>query len=299
MRIFSYVIDKSIHLLMLALGFFASIASTTFRGKFGILLGKVMYLIGDERRKIAFDNLKLAFPEKDNNELTLIASKSFENLGITFLEVSALRFIGKDKIKQAIRLDNYELINKALDKGNGLIMLSGHYANWEYLALAAGIYSNAPITVVVKKQKNQFVDSDVNQGRTKFGNKVVDMKKAARELIKALRNNQAVALLADQAARADKDILVDFFGQKSITFEAPAELALKFNTPIVVAFPVRNENFTYSAELKEIDFSDLEYSKEGVKELTLRHVKILEEQIREFPHLWAWQHRRWKNVHKV
>ncbi len=291
--------DKFIHLLMRLLGFFASKLNLTFRGKLGVMLGKFMYFLGKNRRNITTDNLKLAFPYKSLREIKLIARKSFENLGITFLEVSALKHISKEDLKKIIILKNYELINNALEKGNGLIMLSGHFANWEYLALAAGVYSNAPITVVVKKQKNNYIDEEVNRNRTKFGNKVVDMKKAARELIKALRTNQAVALLADQAARADKDILVDFFGYEAITFEAPAELALKFNTPIVLAFPIRQDDFTYIAELKELDFSDLSYSKESVRELTQRHVKLLEEQIKDAPHLWAWQHRRWKNVQKA
>ena len=56
--------------------------------------------------------------------------------------------------------------------------------------------------------------------------------------------------------------------------------------------------FTYSAELKELDFSDLEYAKENVVELTRRHVKVLAEQISAHPEFWAWQHRRWKHIIK-
>ncbi len=285
-------------LLLSVLGFAAAVMPISARGKMGICLGRLMKLFGKKRRDIAQRNLSAAFPEKSDFELSRILLKSFENLGITFIEAAALAFLKADDIRKNIELKNHEAITNAISKGNGVILLSGHYGNWEYLAIAAGVCSQIPITVVVKKQKNQFVNKNINKGRTKFGNKIVLMHSAARTLVRTIRSNEAVALLVDQSAKYGKDGTADFFKMPAVTFDAPAELALKFRTPIVYAFAERNEDFTYTAEIHELDFSDLEYSAENVKILTQRHVAALEEQIRKKPELWAWQHRRWKHFLK-
>lgn len=284
-----------IFLFMSGLGLIAALLPISIRGPIGIMLGRLMKLFGKARADIAYINLSNAFPEKSKREINDIIDKSFDNLGITFIETAALAFLKSSDIKKIIDLKNYELIIEAAQNGRGVIMLSGHYGNWEYLALAAGLYSKIPITVVVKKQKNKFVNDSVNKGRTKFGNKIVLMTNAAKSLIQAIRSNEAVALLVDQSAKYGKDGVIDFFNMPAVTFDAPAELALRFRTPIVYAFAERNADFSYTAELCQLDFSDLEYSKENVKILTMRHVAILEEQIRKRPELWAWQHRRWKH----
>lgn len=284
------------YISMSLLGIVSASLPSKIRGKIGERLGLLMKVFSRRRQEIALQNLAIAFPDYNLSKRIAIMTNSFKNLGITFLEVAALKHLNADKVKDIIELKNFQLINKTLARGNGTIMLSGHYSNWEYLALAAGLYAKVPITVVVKKQKNELVDNDLNNARTMFGNKIVLMTNAARALIGAIKRNEAVALLVDQSAKKGKDSFVEFFGKPALTFDAPAELALRFRTPIVYAFAVRNPDYTYTAHLRELDFSDLEYSKENVSILTKRHVSILEEQIRNNPDLWAWQHRRWKYV---
>ncbi len=295
---FQNISQKLLFYVMTFLGIASSFQTRQNRGKIGKFLGIVMKLFSPRRQKIAMTNLNIAFPDKPMTELKQIMTKSFHNLGIVFLEVAALKYMNKKQVEESIVLKNHELINKVLEKGRGAILLSGHYGNWEYVAMAAGLYCGVPITIVVQHQKNKLLDEDLNKARTQFGNNVVSMTKAARSLISAIKSNEAIALLADQSAKLGKDSFVDFFGKPALTFDAPAELALKFRTPIVYAFPRRKEDYSYEAELKELDFSDLEYTKENVTLLTQRHVKILEDQIKAAPEFWAWQHRRWKHSQK-
>jgi KDO2-lipid IV(A) lauroyltransferase len=139
----------------------------------------------------------------------------------------------------------------------------------------------------------------LNQYRTQGGNKIVSMKKAARTIVSSIRNNEAVAMLADQSATKDKDIFVDFFGRPAATYEAPAAIALKFGVPVVMGFSIRQDDCTYKTKLFELDTSNIPNTKEGIKELTQLHVNKLEEIVREYPHLWSWQHRRWKHQENV
>ena len=189
------------------------------------------------------------------------------------------------------------LINDYQKKGKGIILLSGHYGNWELLAYCAGLFSGVPALIVVHPLKNPVIDKLLNRYRTRKGNQVVPMDNAAKAIVTTIRKGGVIALLADQSATYDKDIFVDFFGRPAATNEAPASLALRFDIPVLYAFSERQEDGTYWVNLKELKHDDLQNSPEDIREFTKRHVKALEEQIRKIPGQWAWQHRRWKHSH--
>jgi KDO2-lipid IV(A) lauroyltransferase len=73
-----------------------------------------------------------------------------------------------------------------------------------------------------------------------------------------------------------------------------AELALRYDLPLVMGFAVRQSDGTYFADIREVDHSDLTFSRDNVKILTQRHVKVLEDVICEHPEQWTWMHKRWK-----
>lgn len=198
------------------------------------------------------------------------------------------------EISNYIKYDNIELIDELLKKGKGLLLLSGHYGNWEYLAFSAGTLTGKPLNIVVKPQKNKKLDRILNTYRTKNGNKIIPMNKAAIEIVRIIKNKGMVALLADQAASKEKDIFVNFFGRPAVTYESPAKLALKFDIPIIIGFAERQDNYKYKVHLQEIKYDDLKNEENAIELLTQRHVALLEEQIRKNPSQWAWQHNRWK-----
>ncbi len=263
--------------------------------KFGMLL----YFLSKQRRDITLTNLKNAYPTKRSKEITDICKFSYQNLGISIFELIKFRTQSISEIKNIIKFTNPELITEVYNRGKGLIMMTGHFGNWEMLALATGIETSSTlqlgINVVAKNQKNAFFDNYIIDNREKFGNKVINAGNAAKEMIKLIKNKEIVALIVDQSADPNKDVFVDFFGNPAATYEAPAVLALKFNLPILVSYAIRQKDNTYIATFEELKHDDLLFDKEGIKELTLRHVKHLENQIRLHPDMWSWQHRRWKH----
>lgn len=258
-----------------------------------------MYSASKSRRDITFDNLKNAFPNKSDVELDKISRQSYQNLGISIFEFIHFRTWSEDYIKSIIKLKNPELLTEVYNRGKGLIMMTGHYGNWELLAFATGLNTKQTIgkslNVVAKNQRNPFFDRYIIENREKFGNRVLNAGSAAKEMIKLIREKEIVALIVDQSADPSKDVFVDFFGRAAATYEAPATLALKFEIPILVAYAVRKSDNTYEAVFEEIKHDDLKFDKEGMKELTQRHVKHLEKQISQIPEMWSWQHRRWKH----
>jgi KDO2-lipid IV(A) lauroyltransferase len=290
------IIDFFITQTLLFVGLISSHISISKRNKLGCFIGNIFKFISPERKKIAFENLKMAFPSESGNWINNTVKKSYHNLGIIVTEVAAMRSISEENLKNMIKFNNLDLLIDKYKEGRGLILLSGHFANWEILAYSAGLFAEIPILIIVKPQKNSSSDKIINKYRTRSGNRVISMHNAAREIIKNIQDGGAIALLADQSATSDKDIYVEFFGKSTATYKAPAEIALKFNVPVICSFPVRQKDFTYIAEIQELKHDDLENNENGVIEFTKRYAKMLEEAIKINPELWVWQHRRWKHT---
>jgi KDO2-lipid IV(A) lauroyltransferase len=103
-------------------------------------------------------------------------------------------------------------------------------------------------------------------------------------------------MLADQSAPRER-IYIDFFGRPAATFEGPAVFALRAGAPIIMAFLIRQKNNSYEMVFEEIPTSDLnEATEENIRELTQRHVKVLERFVAEYPGHWLWLHKRWKHT---
>lgn len=260
----------------------------------GRLFGDLLRLLSKNRKQITLDNIRKALP---NVDAELICKLSYRNLGITFAELVTMNTYSEKDLKKIVVYENIELINELLKKGKGLITLSGHYGNWELLAYTSGMLSGNITNVIVKPLKNLIADAFLNKFRTFAGNNIIPMSQAAKPMVKILKEGGLMALLVDQNATANRNVMVNFFGLSTPTYEAPASLALKFKTPLLIGFAVRQSDNTYKVKLQEIDYSDLVdlSTNEAIEILTQRHVTILENQIRERPDLWAWQHRRWKH----
>lgn len=291
MKKIRYLIETAI---VLVISLISSILNIKGRKLFGKMLSKLLYFALPKRVRIAEENLRIAFPEKDKAWIKTTARKVFENMGIVFAEFLAIPKLSDEEVKDYIRFENVELIKEKYDQGKGVLLLSGHYGNWELLAYSVAVYLDLPILVIVKPLSNYYLDNIINNFRTSRGNSVVSMYESAFKVVKTLKNGGIVALLADQSATKDKDIFVEFFGRKAATFDSPAHFALKYNVPIILGFAQRQDYF-YKVRLVEIEHSDLNFDAEGIYTLTKRYITLLEDAIRQQPELWLWTHRRWKH----
>jgi KDO2-lipid IV(A) lauroyltransferase len=212
-------------------------------------------------------------------------------------EILCLEWLSEERFAERIQFENPELFSICAARGRGLLLLSGHYGNWEWLACAAGLALRPlgiPVTVVVKRQANAVADRWLNRYRTRWGNRVVELEHAAWALSRALRRREAIALLADQRAAPEQALWLPFFGVLVPVHALPAAVALRFRVPIILGFARRCKDGRYRVRLQELPSDDLEDSPEGVRELTRRYLERLEAVIRQQPELWLWQHRRWK-----
>jgi len=288
------IVQYALLILLRCTGYISAMLPMRVLQLAGTLLGRILMILSSKRVAITLDNIKNAFPEDDEEFHNALLKGSYANLGIVLLEIAAMYFLSNEQVAQRMKFKNIELIQHILAKGKGIVIISGHLTNWEYLAFTAGIHAQCSFLLVAKSQKNPFIDAAITALRRRGGNKTVDMDKAARPLIQALQHNQPVALLIDQAADPQKDALIPLFGRNAVVFEAPAAMALRFGTPLVFAVPIRDAQGYYSVTLTEIKTDDLTSTKEDIVELTRRHTAFLEQAITEHPDQWTWQHNRWK-----
>lgn len=268
------------------------------RKKIAIFFSDMFFKLNNSRKRATISNLTQAFPEKSAAQINNIALNSYRNFTITFMELFAIKSMNSEQIRKKVIFENPNQLIDIHRQGKGIILLSAHYGNWELMAYAGREWLGFDMLIPVKILKNYYVDRYTNNIRTSNGNKIVNMDQAAWTIIKTLKSGGALALLADQAANESTDIFVKFFNKPALTYEAPAELALKFKIPLLECFPERQLDGTYIVRQNIIDYSDLEYSKANVKILTQRHVDVLESQIRKIPDQWTWMHKRWKHSEK-
>ncbi len=267
---------------------------------FGAALGKLTFSILRIRRRVALENLALAFPEKSAAELKRVARRSYENFGMMMLEYLRLPGLSESELRQRISFSMPHEQNpyeQALALGKGAICMTGHFGNWEYMgALVALRY---PMVYLYQEQNNPYVDALIRDIRTRMRMPTIPRGAALRGILKALREKKFVAILADQDAGSN-GLFVNFLGRPASTGRGPAAFVLKTAAPIVFCVAVRQPGGRHrvEAELVTFDFSQNGAGlseEEKLRLITEAWTKVLEKYIRQYPDHWFWMHRRWKS----
>lgn len=262
----------------------------------GRKLGRFVYGTLGYRKDVTLGNLRRAFPEKTEVEITRVACGAYENIGISLFELLWVPHFTSEQLAKMVRLDHPEVLLEAYARKKGVLILTAHFGNWEILGQSLLAQFGVRVNGIAKTQSNPLVNRSIDKRRELFGNRVIPMETSLREVLKALRDGEMVGIVADQAAPKE-NIPVEFFGTMVPTHQGPSAICLKTGSPLVAIFTVRASDGTYDAFVEEVPTSDLVGSnEENVTELTRRHVKVTEKYIRMYPDHWLWQHKRWKHV---
>jgi KDO2-lipid IV(A) lauroyltransferase len=262
--------------------------------KFSVFIAIIFYYLIPIRKNVVIENLKIAFPENNSEEIKRLSFKVYKSFAITLIEIMYLPFITKEDLIGSVECSNSNLIVEKYNQGKGIILLSAHYGNWEFVAMSVAAQIGLPFSVIVKPLRNTLVYEWMNKNRTRFGNEVVPLGISIRKTYQTLKEKKITAMVADQRGPRE-GVKVNFFNREVSVYTGPAALALKTGAPIIYGIPVRDKNYKYKTELVEISQNDLPDDEEGkIKELSQRHTSYLEKIIREFPEQWLWMHKRWK-----
>ena len=262
--------------------------------KLAKFLSFIFYYFIPIRKKVVEKNLNIAFPDLCKKEKKILIKKIYQNLFIVLIEILYLPFLTESEIKKLVTIKNREVIENALKRNKGLILVSAHFGNWEILAISAALNLGREFSVIIKPLRNPLVDLYINEWRTKFGNSVFPLGMSIKNIFKELLDKRIVALLADQRASTNS-LEMEFFGKKTHVYEGPAVLSIKTGAPIIFAIGIRQSDYTYLVELKEISTTSNKNEKEKIILITQNYITLLEDYIRRYPDQWFWFHNRWKH----
>ncbi len=258
------------------------------------LLAFLLQRVVGYRRRIVWENLRRAFPDKTPEQLALIVRETYRNLADIMLETLKSYTLPVAEIQRRSRPINPEVVNRHLDAGKSVILCGGHYANWEYTGVSMPPLFHGSTITIYKPIANRYTDALVNHSRGRVGMIMVSMD----ETFSAMRQRKAqnmpavFILLADQSPSNRKGAhWVRFLGQDTASLPGVDVLARRMHFPVVFFHVERKRRGFY-----EVHFSDLNDAPERASEtdITQAFAQKLENIIRQKPEDWLWTHRRWK-----
>ena len=263
----------------------------------GRTLGSLVYALDARHRNITIDNVSQAYGnEKSDEETRAIAEGAFRHFGAMVFELITLGSPSANKIDALVALEGAEHYQRARAKGKGVILITGHFGNWELHGVAHG-YHLGRIHVLARVQDNPYLNRWLEKIRAISGNEVVYKQKALTHMRRLLKAGETIALVIDQNVHVQDAVFVDFFGRKAATTPVPAWFALRTGATLMPAFCVPLSDGRYRAVYSEpIDcerYRDMDRD-DAILAITQELARVQENYIREYPDCWLWMHRRWK-----
>lgn len=245
------------------------------------------------RRKVVQSNLRNSFPELNKHDISKIEKKHYKYFTDLILESFKTRFWTKSQVLKHIYFtDNSKsLIKKHKDMNQSIIMVLGHYGNWEWAASCMDLSSDYQQYIIYKEIRDKNFEKEMNFNRSKFGAELIEMKDFLRFIISKKDLLFSISMNADQAPPKSGAYWTKFLNQKTAFFNGPSKIAHKLNLPIFYTSIKKVKRGEYEIELTQIKDID---SNEDINATTQKFVKALEKDIKSDPSLWLWTHRRWK-----
>jgi len=254
--------------------------------------GKLFEIIGPifRSKKLIYTNIKKAFPRNNSVEIKKLTKLMWNNYGRVFAEYMFIKDFRFEKIDSKIEIIGQEILDEIKKSNKPVVFISGHFSNFELMAMQiekAGI----ELSAIYRPLNNIFLNRIMEKIRKKYicKNQIKKGIAGTRELIKFQRNNHSIALMIDQ--RVSEGEKVNFFNQEAYTTTIPAQLAKKFDMPIVPIFIERVNDTNFKIKIsKPVNF----LKSDSIKDITSKLNVIIEEMILKNPTQWIWSHNRWK-----
>jgi KDO2-lipid IV(A) lauroyltransferase len=255
------------------------------------LMARVTFALLRDFRKRMEENVTLVFSNEIPNpkDRSALVWRAWLNFARGMFDTFAVVHMSKEQILSRIVLEGEEHIESALGKGNGVLALSAHLGCFTLIGarLAAAGYK---FSVVIKQPPHQSFARVGDDYRARVGVHTISAKprrEAVRGILKALRENRIVLIIADEFKSGD--VVVDFFGLKSPAPRGPATLALRTGAVTLPMFATRRADDSLVLSVGEaippVEHEDLEQS---VLATTASYTRHLEAAIRRYPDQWNW-----------
>lgn len=258
------------------------------------LAGRAAYFMLAPYRNIALENLRLAFGStKTEAQIRDIAIRVFENLGKNAVELVNFPKINEANFRKFITIKNREILDRAFRRGKGVIIITAHFGNWEMLAAGFRLEGYPGVTIGRKIYFYKY-DDYLNYLRKTHDVQVIYRDDSPRKMLKVLKENRILGIVADQDVDSVEGVFIEFFGHRAYTPTGPAALAAVSGAALVPALIVRDGNHHNLVIEEPIELVDTGDKEKDIIANTKAWSAVIESYIRKYPEQWVWMHRRWK-----
>ena len=281
-KILFYLIVKPLSLLPLSITYLFS----------DFLFYLNFYVVG-YRKGVVIDNLTKSFPEKSKAEINAIARAFFQHFCDMIVEGIRVFSMPERELLQRAKLKNPELIKKYFDQGKSIIIIAGHYSNWELAATACDLQIPHQTIGIYKPLRNKFIDSKVQESRSRFGMQMLAIR-GVRKNFEANKDKLTATIFASDQSPSNTRAAhwMTFLNQDTAVMTGAEKMAKAYNLPVIFGSVTRPKRGYYEFEFTSLLDEPLNTEKGEITEI---HTRFLEEKINDQAHYWLWTHKRWKH----
>jgi KDO2-lipid IV(A) lauroyltransferase len=260
--------------------------------RFSDLFFLILITVFPYRKKVIEGNIKRSFPTYTKEDRLILKRKFYRHFADLLLEGIANLSLSEKQLRSRIIIKNPEVMTELYRKNQSVILVSGHYNNWEWLISAQNFLFPHQAMGIGMPMTNKFWDKKINERRQRFGMKVVHAGNFKKEIHETMTQPVAILTLADQSpGDSRKSYWMDFLGQPTAVLFGPEQMAHSYDFAVVFYAMRKVTRGYYEMELTLL--TD-EPRTRSYGEITEAHTKLLEREIKAQPEFWIWSHKRWK-----
>lgn len=253
----------------------------------------VFRLIG-YRREVVINNLIHSFPNRSMAEIKHIAYKYYRHLSVMMVENIYLRFAPIHKIKKRLIIEDKELLDRLYAKHKNVIVMTGHFSNWEIGSVLSQNF-NFKCAAVYKKLSSPAFDKIYYDIRSRLGVEPVEMNEVFRKVVQLNKQPEPslIFMVADQSPmKNDQQLWLQFLNQPTGAYTGSEKLARRFDYAVIYMQILRIKKGLYRCNFKLITENS---AQTALNAITFSFFNMLERSIQQSPRYWLWSHRRWKH----
>lgn len=262
----------------------------------GRMLVKVLGPILGSRSRVCLEALERAFgSEMGPEEIRKLHKAVLSHFSEMVMEIPHILRISNANLERYVTFENPHVLEQALERGRGALMLTAHFGNWELMSVALSLRFGIRGAVIVRPMDFAPADRLFRLLRSRFGTEIIPKQRSMRRVLSALKENQPVGVLLDQNVDWYEGVFVPFLGQWACTNKGLALVALRTQAPVIPVFSVKQPDGRYRVRMEgPLALIQTGDRTSDVEENTARFTRVIERYVRSHPEQWFWFHRRWK-----
>jgi KDO2-lipid IV(A) lauroyltransferase len=242
------------------------------------------------RKKIIETNLRNSFPELSDVENRKLRNKFYRHFADLVLEGIKNLSISKKELSKRFVLKNPEFINGILAKNQSIMLISGHYGNWEWMITSLASWFDCKTIGIGMPLTNSFWDKALNERRSRFGLKVAHSGNYKATIDPT--EPKVILVLSDQSpSNSENSYWMNFLNQQTAVLFGAEFMANDQKFVPVFFQTIKVKRGYYQIEVIPFD-GEITHTQYG--EITKWHTQMLEKIILKQPEFWLWSHKRWK-----